>query len=84
MTDRGNVTDGLRDLAAFLEAKQNIAAVGKGAELFGWWAFCVREVLRGHETVNAPQIQRHACGALIVNRGRDVCPNCGRAVKWDD
>ncbi len=33
--------------------------------------------------VNTPQIQRHDCGALIVNRGRDVCPNCGRAVKWN-
>ena len=83
MPDRGNVRDGLRDLAEFLEAKRNIAGVGKGAELFGWWAFCVRETLRGPETTNAPQLLRHDCGALIIYRGRDVCPNCGKKVKWN-
>ena len=84
MTEREDVRDGLRNLAEFLEAKRNIAAVGKGAELFDWWAFCVRETLRGNENANKPQIQRHDCGALIVYRGRDVCPNCGGAVKWGD
>ena len=84
MPARGNVRDGLRDLEEFLETKQNIAGVGKGAELFGWWAFCVRETLRGHdETANGSPVQRHDCGALIVYRGRDVCPNCGRKMKWN-
>ena len=35
------------------------------------------------EELSAP-FQRCDCGALIVYRGRDVCPNCGRKVKWDD
>ena len=84
MTEREDVRNGLRDLVLFLESKQNIAAVGKGAELFGWWAFCVRETLRGQdETADDPPFQRHDCGALIVYRGRDVCPNCGGAVNWD-
>ena len=52
------------------------------------------EVLRAHgwkdetemtldEIANKPPFQRHDCGALIVYRGRNVCPNCGKAVKWD-
>ena len=40
-------------------------------------------LLRGQDkTANDPPFQRHDCGALIVYRGRDVCPNCGRKVKW--
>ena len=23
------------------------------------------------------------CGAMLVYRGRDVCPNCGKKVNWD-
>lgn len=30
------------------------------------------------------KMMRCVCGALLVYRGRDVCPNCGRAVKWND
>lgn len=26
---------------------------------------------------------RCVCGAMLVYRGRDVCPNCGRQVEWN-
>ena len=29
------------------------------------------------------RITRCSCGKVIVYRGKDVCPNCGRRVKWD-
>ena len=30
-----------------------------------------------------PKITRCVCGAMLVYRGRDLCPNCGRKVLWD-
>ena len=29
------------------------------------------------------KMTRCVCGALLVYRGRDVCPKCGRKVMWD-
>lgn len=55
MSDTESIIKGLTELAEYLDAKMNIAGIGKGAEVFGSWYRAANdaiEILREHERMS--------------------------------
>lgn len=69
----------------FAECAANAAPGSEARKRFTGYLAALNQFMpeRQPEQLKQTKLTRCVCGALIVYRGRNVCPKCGRAVNWE-
>ena len=100
MPDREKAIKGLKEIAEYMEARADVAGVGKVRELFDGWYRAAEDaiaLLQEQELVRFKVTQQRrsypfwdaecdGCGykTSTIHANWKYCPECGKAVKWND